>query len=155
MGSVFNGFNRHYDGQAGGGTHWGHTVPAGAQSLDDSRRSSTGEIFHTPLVEPRRSGGSDGSRGSDAQASPQFAGGIRFGDSPPSESLSGSLSYGSARPWSPGSVSKPLVRGGDRDKMSSEMLEAMEMTSDADLAHAISLSLQDINLNGKGGDGKK
>lgn len=155
LGSVFNGFNRHYDGQAGGGTHGGHTVPAGAQSLDDSRRSSTGEIFHTPLVEPRRSGGSDGSRGSDAQASPQFAGGIRFGDSPPSESLSGSLSYGSARPWSPGSVSKPLVRGGDRDKMSSEMLEAMEMTSDADLAHAISLSLQDINLSGKGGDGKK
>jgi hypothetical protein len=39
--------------------------------------------------------------------------------------------------------------------MSSEMLEAMEMTSDADLAHAISLSLQDINLSGKGGDGKK
>ena len=151
LGSMFSGFDRHYEGQAGGGTHGGHTAPV-PRSLDNSRTSSSGEIFHTPLGEPRGSGGSEGS---DRQTSPHFAGGIRFGDSPPSESLS-QASYGSARPWSPGSVvSKPLVRGGDREKMSSEMLEALATVSDEDLARAISLSLQDINLGGKDGDDEK
>ena len=46
-------------------------------------------------------------------------------------------------------MSKPLVQGGDREKMSSEMLEALATVSDEDLARAISLSLQDINLGGK------
>ena len=94
LGSMFSGFDRHYEGQAGGGTHGGHTVPV-PRSLDNSRTSSSGEIFHTPLGEPRGSGGSD------QPTSPHCAGGIRFGDSPPSESLS-QASYGSARPWSPG-----------------------------------------------------